>query len=43
MYIAKLLINICLPYFAGTELDNQKARTEFTYENNTYNRIKFKI
>ena len=26
-------IYICLPYFAGTELDNQKARIEFIIEN----------
>ena len=24
---------ICLPYFAGTELDNQKARAEFINKN----------
>ena len=24
---------ICLPYFTGTELDNQKARAEFIIEN----------
>ena len=26
-------IYIGLPYFASTELDNQKAREEFIYEN----------
>ena len=30
MYI---YIYICLPYFADTELDNQKAKTEFINEN----------
>ena len=26
-------IHICLPYFIGTELDNQKAEAEFINEN----------
>ena len=31
MYI--YCIYICLPYFAGTEIDNQKARAEFIISN----------
>ena len=31
--MCSVYIYICLPYFAGTELDNQKVRAEFINEN----------